>query len=71
VAALESEISQAQRRIDEARRAVARQRQIIAKLRAGGAEAKAAQQLPSTMIATLETFEQDRLTLEDERFPTF
>ena len=71
MAALESEISQAQRRIDEARRAVARQRQIIAKLRVGGAEAKAAQQLLSTMIATLETFEQDRLTLEDERFPTF
>jgi hypothetical protein len=71
MAALESELSQAQRYIDQARVSVARQRKTIAELKADGYDTKAAESLLKTMLTTLRAFEDDRLRLEDERFRAF
>jgi hypothetical protein len=67
----ESEISRAERYVQEARRRIVRQRVVIDKLRDDGYDTQAAQRLLRTMLETLGAYEGDQRMLEDERVRTF
>jgi hypothetical protein len=63
-----SELSQAQRDVDEARHRVARQRKVIKNLREAGRDTESAKSLLTSMLKTLRTLEEDQQRLEDERY---
>src|SRR5262249_4547383 len=64
----DSEISRAERNIQEARRRIARQRAIIDGMGGDGHETRDAKRLLQTMLETLRAYEGDRRALEDEGF---